>query len=282
MRILITGANGQLGRTLQKVLSSQDLYLADLPDLDVADHTSVQRISDLNPELVIHCAAMTNVDGCARDPDAAFKVNAFGTQNVAHACLRCNAEMVYISTNEVFSGQGDRPFREDDPPNPINPYASSKRAGEQMAARYLKTGLYIIRTAWIFASGGHNFPAKIIAAADSGQPMRVVTDEVSNPTYAPDLAEAIAKLIQTHTYGVYHFTNAGYCSRFEFAQEILRQSGRAHISIEPITLADYPRPSAVPPFTPLTNTRGAELGIQLRPWPEALQVYFESCQESVS
>jgi dTDP-4-dehydrorhamnose reductase len=274
MRILITGANGQLGQALQTVLTDHDLYPLDLPDLDVADYAAVEQISNLSPQLVIHCAALTNVDGCARDPDTAFKINAFGTQNVAHACLRCNAEMVYISTNEVFNGQTDRPYREDDPTNPINPYASSKRAGEQMAARYLKSGLYIVRTAWVFSPGGNNFPAKIIAAADSGKPLRVVTDEVSNPTYAPDLAEAIAQLIQTHAYGIYHFTNAGYCSRFEFAQEILRQSGREHITIEPTHLADYQRASTVPPFSPLANTRGAELGIELRPWQEALKAYF--------
>lgn len=274
MRILITGSAGQLGRALQKVLADQELILLDLPQFDVAEPTAVKIISDFSPNLAIHCAAMTYVDGCAKDPDTAFKINAFGTQNVAHACLRCNAEMVYISTNEVFDGQAGRPYREDDMPHPINPYASSKRAGEQMAARYLKTGLYIVRTAWVFAPEGNNFPAKIIAAADSGNPLRVVTDEVSTPTYAPDLAEAIARLTQTHAYGIYHFTNAGYCSRYDFAKEILRQSGRAHIPIEPITLADYPRASTVPPFAPLANTRGPELGIELRPWAEALAAYF--------
>lgn len=285
MRIVITGASGQVGRALQKVLTDQGFHILQIPEFDpadqsprfnVSDPTIVQQLSALSPEMVIHCAAMTNVDGCAADPDAAFRINAFGTQNVAHACLRCNAEMVYISTNEVFDGRAERPYREDDRPNPINPYASSKRTGEQMAARYLKTGLYIVRTAWVFSSGGNNFPAKIIAAADAGKPLRVVTDEVSNPTYAPDLAEAIAKLIKTRVYGIYHFTNAGYCSRFDFAQEVLRFSGREHTPIEPITLADYPRPSTVPPFTPLANIRGVELGIELRPWQEALRVYFEA------
>ncbi|GIK36314.1 MAG: NAD(P)-dependent oxidoreductase [Chloroflexota bacterium] len=283
MRVIITGASGQVGRALQKVLTDQGLHILQIPEFDptdqntqfdVADHAIVQQLSALRPELIIHCAAMTNVDGCAADPDAAYKINAFGTQNVAHACLRCNAEMVYISTNEVFDGRADQPYREDDRPNPINPYASSKRTGEQMAARYLKTGLYIVRTAWVFSPGGNNFPAKIIAAADAGKPLRVVADEVSNPTYAPDLAEAVARLIKTRAYGIYHFTNAGYCSRYEFAKEILRLSGREHIPIEPITLADYPRPSTVPPFTPLANTRGAELGIELRPWQEALAACF--------
>src|SRR6185503_14378802 len=187
---VITGATGQVGRALQKVLADQSLNVLNTPRFDVANPATVQQLSELSPELVIHCAAMTNVDACAKDPDTAFKVNAFGAQNVAHACLRCNAEMVYLSTNEVFDGRSDRPYREEDRTNPINPYGSSKRAGEQMAARYLKTGLYIVRTAWVFSPGGHNFPAKIIAAADvSGKPLRVVANEVGNPTYAPDLAE---------------------------------------------------------------------------------------------
>lgn len=276
MRIIITGITGQVGGALQKVLTGQNMHVLNTPRFDLADHAIVQQISDLSPDLVIHSAAMTNVDGCARDPDTAFKINAFGTQNVAHACMRCNADMVYISTNEVFDGRADRPYQEDDQPNPINPYASSKRSGEQMAARYLKTGLYVVRTAWVFSPGGNNFPSKIIAAADAGKPLRVVTDEVSNPTYAPDLAEAIAQLIQTRAYGLYHFTNAGYCSRYDFAKEILRLSGREHIPIEPITLADFPRPSTVPPFAPLANTRGAKLGLELRPWQQALQAYFEA------
>jgi dTDP-4-dehydrorhamnose reductase len=280
MRIVITGANGQLGQALQKVLEDQGetVIPTDIPEFDIADHSIVEKLSDFRPNLIIHAAAMTNVDGCAKDPDAAFSINAFGTQNVAHACLRCNADMVCVSTNEVFDGVSDRPYREDAPPHPINPYGSSKRAGEQMAARYLKDKLYIVRTAWLYSPAGHNFPAKIIAAADANKELRVVTDEVSNPTYAPDLAEAIIQLIQTNAYGIYHFTNAGYCSRYDFAKEILRLSGREDIPIQPITLADYPRPSTVPPFTPLANTRGTELGIELRPWQEALQAYFEESE----
>ncbi|MBN1218010.1 MAG: dTDP-4-dehydrorhamnose reductase [Anaerolineae bacterium] len=278
MRIAITGANGQLGQALLKLLTEQGetVIPTDVPDFDITDYQIVQKLSNLRPELIIHAAAMTNVDGCAKDPDLAFRVNAFGAQNVAHACLRCNADLVCVSTNEVFDGSAGRPYREDDPTNPINPYGSSKRAGEQMAARYLNNKLYIVRTAWLYAPGGNNFPAKIIAGADAHRELRVVTDEIGNPTYAPDLAEAIGQLIRTRVYGIYHFVNAGHCSRYDFAKEILRLSGRGDIPIRPITLADYPRASTVPPFAPLVNTRGAELGIELRPWPEALGAYFEA------
>ncbi|MBN1991426.1 MAG: dTDP-4-dehydrorhamnose reductase [Anaerolineae bacterium] len=277
MRIVITGANGQLGQALQKVLTAQGetVIPTDVPEFDLTKHETVPKLANLAPNLIIHCAAMTNVDGCARDPELAFSVNAFGTQNVAHACLRCNADMVGVSTNEVFDGSAARPYREDDVPNPINPYGSSKRAGEQMAARYLKNKLYIVRTAWLYGSGGNNFPGKMITLADTHGELRVVTDEVSNPTYAPDLAAAIAQLIQTRVYGIYHFTNADYCSRYDFAKEILQLSGRENIPIHAITLADFKRASTVPPFAPLANIRGAELGIELRSWQEALQAYFD-------
>lgn len=277
MRVVITGANGQLGQALQNVLDYHEVIPTDIPDFDVAEHTIVPKLTDLRPDLVIHCAALTNVDGCARDPDLAFKINAFGTQNVAHACLRANADMVCVSTNEVFDGRTkDQPYQEDDPPHPVNPYGSSKRAGEQMAAKYIKDKLYIVRTAWLYGSGGNNFPTKILAAADKHGQLQVVTDEVSNPTYAPDLAEAIAGLIETEAYGVYHFVNDGYCSRYDFAKEILRLNGREDVPVQPITLADYPRPSTVPPFTPLANTRGPDLGLTLRGWQEALATFFEA------
>ena len=276
MRIIITGANGQLGQALLTVFSNHDVIPTDIPDFDITENSIVQRFSDMRPELIIHGAAMTNVEGCAKDPDTAFKINAFGTQNVAHACLRTNADMVYISTNEVFDGRSDTPYSEDARPNPINAYGSSKRAGEQMAANYVKDKLYIVRTAWLYGDNERMFPPKIMAAADQHGELSVVIDEVSNPTYAPDLARAIAQLIETRAYGTYHFTNTGYCSRYDFARDILRLSGRARVSVRPITLADYPRASSVPHFTALANTKGHNLGIELRPWQEALDAYFET------
>jgi len=275
MRILITGADGQLGQAMQQAFNEHDVIPTDIPDYDITRHEIVETFARMQPNLIIHCAALTDVDGCAKDPDTAFKVNAFGSQNVAHAAMRCNADMVYISSNEVFDGQASEPYPEDYPPAPINPYASSKRSGEQMAARYVQSNLYIVRTAWLYAPNSQMFPAKIIAAADKHGTLKVVSDEVSNPTFAPDLAEAVAQLVQTRAYGIYHFTNSGYCSRYNFAAEILRLSGRGHIPLEPITLADYPRASTVPPFTPLANINGANLGITLRPWPEALADYFQ-------
>ena len=273
MKIAITGALGQLGTALQNALSNHTLSLIDLPDFDISKPNFVQALIDLKPDVVIHGAALTNVDGCAKNPNLAYLINAFGTQNVALACQNCNIPMVYISTNEVFDGTASSPYHEFSATNPINPYAQSKLAGEQIAMRLVQK-LYIVRTSWVFAKGGNSFPAKIIKAADKNGALQVVTDEISCPTYAPDLAKAISELINTNHYGTYHFCNEGICSRYEFAVEILKRSNRQHIPITPITSDAFERASTPPKYAPLANNLGAALGIRLRSWEDALADYF--------
>jgi len=286
MRIAITGANGQLGRALQSTLAKAayevggrklheaEIIALDLPQWDITNPRHMAQLAALRPQLVIHCAAMTDVDGCARDPEQAFRVNAFGTQNVALACQRAGAAMVYISTNEVFDGSSERPYLEFDKTCPINPYGESKLAGETIAAHLLHR-LYVVRVSWLFAPNGSNFVSKILARADQYGALQVVTDEVANPTYAPDVAEAIWQLVTTEHYGIYHLVNEGYCSRYEYAIEILKQAERTQVPVQPITRAQFKRASQPPAFAPLRNTVGAALGIHLRPWQEALHDYFQ-------
>ena len=278
MRVFITGCKGQLGQALYAALAGHTLSGCDLPELDVTERAAIARaIADFAPHAVIHAAAWTDVDGCARDPEQAYRINALGTQNVALACAASGAAMAYVSTNEVFDGTAQEPYREWDPPHPLNPYARSKAAGEWFV-RHLLTHFYVVRTAWLYAPGGRNFsnPHRVLQLADERGALRVVTDEVGNPTYAPDLANALTALIHTGAYGVYHLTNARYCSRDDFAREILRLSGREHVPVEPITLADFPRASTPPRFAPLANTAAAALGITLRPWQEALEEFLRS------
>jgi len=278
MRVFITGCKGQLGQVLYAALAGHTLSGCDLPELDVTERAAIARaIADFAPHAVIHAAAWTDVDGCARDPEQAYRINALGTQNVALACAASGAAMAYVSTNEVFDGTAQEPYREWDPPHPLNPYARSKAAGEWFV-RHLLTHFYIVRTAWLYAPGGRNFsnPHRVLQLADEQGALRVVTDEVGNPTYAPDLAAGFAALIRTGAYGVYHLTNAGYCSRYDFAREILRLSGREHVPVEPITLADFQRASTPPRFAPLANTAAAALGVTLRPWQEALVEFLKS------
>ena len=276
MRILIVGHKGQLGQSLYATLTDHRLAGCDLPEVDITDRAAIGApIADFAPDVVIHGAAWTDVEGCARDPDQAYRVNALGTQNVALACAANDAAMVYVSTNEVFDGTATEPYREWDPPNPINPYARSKVAGEWFA-RHLLTRFYIVRTAWLYAPGGRNFsnPNRIIQIADERGALQVVSDEVGNPTHALDLAGAIAALIQTEAYGVYHLVNAGYTSRYDYVREVLRVSGREHIPVDPISVDDYPRASTPPRFAPLANTAAAALGIIPRHWQEAVKDFL--------
>jgi dTDP-4-dehydrorhamnose reductase len=276
MRILITGHKGQLGTALQQVLKGHTILGLDLPEHNIADPgTIVPTVVQFRPELVIHSAAMTNVDACEEDPELAFRVNTLGTQNIALACGQCGAAMVHLSTNDIFDGKLGRPYREWDTPSPQSVYAHSK-AGAEFYVRTLLQRFYIVRTAWLYARGGNNFVTKIIAAADKLGALRVVTDEVSAPTYAPDLAQAIAQLIHTGHFGIFHFTNSGICSRYDWACKILELSGRGQVPIEPITTDQWARPAPPPLYAPILNSTGAALGITLLPWDEALQEYFAS------
>ncbi len=278
MRIFITGCKGQLGCVLYTALAEYTLSGCDLPELDITDREAISAaIAGFAPDVVIHAAAWTNVDGCARDPERAYHINALGTQNIVLACAACDAVVVYVSSNEVFDGTATEPYREWDPPHPVNPYARSKAAGEWFV-RHLLNRFYIARTAWLYAPGGRNFsnPNRIIQLADEHGSLKVVSDEVGNPTYALDLAAAIAAMIQTEAYGIYHLVNAGYCSRYDYVREVLRVAGREHIPVEPISIGDFPRASTPPRFAPLANTAAAALGITLRPWQEALEEFLKS------
>jgi dTDP-4-dehydrorhamnose reductase len=268
MRVFITGSHGQLGRALAAHLPGHDVTGCDLPDCDITDNSALREtILAARPDIVLHCGALTDVDGCALDPDLAYRVNGLGTQNVALACAEAGAAILYVSTNEVFDGTASEPYLEFDSPNPINAYGRSKRAGEWYVTQLL-TRFYLVRTSWLFGDGGKNFIHKVLARADTGQPLRVVTDEVASPTYVDDLAEAIVRLIGTGQFGVYHLVNSGYCSRHDLARKALELAGRDE-SVEPITLADYPRPSTPPKFSALANQTAAALGITLRPWESA-------------
>lgn len=273
MRILITGHKGQLGRILLARWPSA--VGIDLPEVDITDAGALASIvAEHRPELIVHCAAMTDVDGAARDPQAAYRANGLGTQNVALAAAQAGAALAYISTNEVFDGTKGAPYTEFDTPNPINPYGVSKRAGEWFVTHLLRQ-FYIIRTSWLTGRGGRNFVHRIQQLADEKGRLSVVTDEVACPTFVDDMVDALVPLVSSGRYGIYHLTNAGYCSRHEFARTILEMSGRGQIPVNAITLADYPRPSTPPKFSPLTNLAAAALGITLRPWQEALGEFLK-------
>lgn len=277
MRIAITGADGRLGRSLRAALGAEhDVVALNRAALDLERPESVGRLASTGADLVIHPAAYTNVDGCARDPHLAYRVNALGTKYVALACRELDAALVYVSTNEVFDGAAARPYLEYDQARPVNPYGWSKWAGEQAVRDHLSR-FYIARVAWLFG-GERNFVRTVLRLADERGELSVVDDEVGSPTSSDDAAAAIAALIRQPVYGVYHVVNAGHASRFDLAAAALRLSGRANVTLSRSRLADFRRDSVVPPYTPLANMAGAALGITLRPWEEALEEYVGALQ----
>jgi len=215
-----------------------------------------------------------------------MRVNAQGTLHVARACHVVGAAMVYVSTNEVFDGARGEPYAESDEPRPINAYGRSKLEGERLVRETLPRH-YVVRTAWLYGEGGNNFPAKVLRAAEGRRELSMVTDEVATPTWARDLAKAIVRLVALRpsgqpAYGTYHLTNAGWCSRYEWAAEVLRLAGRADVTLHPITTTQYGAGLPIgqagppkPPFTALRNEAASRLGISLRPWQEALEEYFK-------
>jgi dTDP-4-dehydrorhamnose reductase len=273
MRIAITGSNGQLGQALQEAFRDAALLLIDLPDYDITQLAAITAaVGGFAPDVIIHAAAITDVDGCERNPDLAYRVNVVGTRNMAVAAQQCNAPLVYISTDYVFAGDRTEPYWEYDAPDPQSVYARTKWAGEQVV-RDLLSRFYIARIAWLYGDGPRNFVRTVLRLADERGALQMVTDEVGSPTYARDVAQALTQLVQQPAYGIYHLTNAGVCSRYAWAQEILRLAGREGVQLTPTE--NYPRAARVPKYAHLHNALGSELGIVMRPWQEALADYME-------
>lgn len=282
MKILITGAAGKLGRQLQQQLTDKhevigtDIVGEVSCKLDITDYAACQRlVHDMAPDIVLHPAAWTDVNACARHPRKALLINGVGTHNIAVSTAQLGIPVLYVSSNEVFDGRLNRPYTEFDAANPINPYAYSKWYGER-AVIQSNPRHYIVRTAWLFAHGGSNFIQAIRKAAEAGKALRVVTNEVANPTYTQDVASAIAALIETERYGSYHFVNEGAASRWDFARYALDHSGFRETPIERISRHEWQRPSLAPEYTELANIAGASIGIRLRPWQESVQAFLRA------
>ncbi len=283
MRVLITGGEGQLGRALSRALGDGHEVLGRTRgELDVTDGAAVLRsVLHNQPDVVINCAAMTDTQACETDPDRAHRVNATGAGNVARTCeqtARSMESFVGISTNEVFDGTTCAPYREDDEPRAVNAYGQSKLEGERLIHAFGE-GPAIVRTSWLYGDGEANFVAKVLAAARAGRTLRFVTDEVASPTSADDLAGAIVALIERGAPGgVYHLTNEGEASRYEWACEIVRLAG-IDAPVEGITTAElraagYDGPRK-PPYSMLANNNARALGITMRPWRDALAAHFD-------
>ena len=282
LKVLITGAQGQLGRDLVDVFNcikdkDNEVFSLGKDQLDITESGKVlELISTIGPDIIINSAANTNVDGCELEPDSAYRVNALGSRNVAVASARTGAKLVYISTDYVFDGKAQRPYTEFDATNPMSVYGKSKLAGE----RYI-TGLhnkyFIMRTSWLYGHHGHNFVKTMLRLAKGKDELAVVDDQVGSPTFTKDLAKFIVNLVQTELYGIYHVTNTGSCSWYQFVTTIFKMAGLDHVKVKPISTPELGRPAPRPAYSVLDHyCIRLECPTDLRPWEEALQEYISN------
>lgn len=269
-RVAITGAAGQLGRELVRAFieAGDEVLALSRPDFDITDSSHLARLTAWRPDVVVNSAAWTDVDGCARDPERAMWINGEAAGAVARAAADAGALIVQVSTNEVFDGRLDRPYTEDDEPNPLNPYGASKLAGERLVAEANPRHL-IVRTSWLFGPTGQNFVTKIIGAAKraraAGESLRVVADEWGNPTWAPVLADSVVALNHVSVPPLLHLAGEPPVTRLAWARSVLEA---VPVEMEAIRLSDYDRPSRVPGRAVLSMSLAAACGIGPLFWEE--------------
>lgn len=289
MNILITGCNGQLGSELAKNLKDGYTELGPIPDalrdaqvvcVDVTemDITNYDAVVDLAEELeldvIINCAAYTNVNGCETDSDAAFRVNAIGARNLAMAAERFGAKLIHVSTDYVFAGDGSVPYTEWDLCDPQSVYGKTKYLGEQYVRDFCSR-YFIVRTAWLYGYVGNNFVKTMLRLAREKGGAKVVADQRGNPTNAADLAHHILKLAAMEQYGIYHCTGAGERSWYDFASKIVEYAG-IPAAITPCTTEEYPTPAKRPAYSSLDNRMLRNtVGDEMRDWQDALKCYLE-------
>jgi dTDP-4-dehydrorhamnose reductase len=270
MKVLITGAKGQLGNALQVVLTNHQIFPMDLPENDLTSfQDTIKDFQQINPEIVIHCAAKTQVDDCELKPDEAYAVNVMATKNVVNACQATDATLVYISTDYVFDGKSNRPYREYDRCHPQSIYGITKWQGEEIVKMHLQR-FYIVRTAWLFGDVGPNIVRTVLKLAGERSLLKFVNDQTGCPTYATDLARAITRIMQTNAFGIYHVTNEGYCTWFEFVKQILETAGKSGVTVEPISTGELNRPAPRPPYSVLAKDGIKLLGIEMPAYEDAL------------
>ncbi len=242
----------------------------DITDLDM----TLAKISEIKPDVLVNAAAYTDVDGCEINPDLAYRVNTLGAHNLALGCLKVDAAMLHISTDFVFDGSKGTPYLEFDPPNPLSVYGKSKYASEQWVS-FALCRVFIVRTAWLYGWHGKNFVKTILRLAEEKQELKIVDDQVGSPTFSKDLAQKISELIETEAYGIYHVTNSGKCSWYQFAKEILEVSGKRNVKMLPIKSEELKRPAPRPAFSVLRNYCLEQRGFPLlRDYHKALREFF--------
>ena len=277
MRILVTGVKGQLGHDVVDELTKRGHTPigVDVEEMDITDAAAVEQEMKKEPlDAVIHCAAYTAVDPAEDNREVCMRVNAEGTRNIARVCRELDIKMVYISTDYVFDGEGERPWEPDDARNPLNVYGESKYQGELAVEEYLDK-YFIVRIAWVFGVNGKNFIKTMLRLAKDHKEINVVNDQTGSPTYTYDLAVLLADMVETEKYGRYHATNEGLCTWYEFAKEIFAQAG-VDVTVNPVASEEFPAKARRPHNSRMDKSRLTQNGFKLLPsWQDALKRYLE-------
>ncbi len=285
MRVLVTGAKGQLGTDVMAELKSNNIEAVgiDREELDIVDAKACEEFFDkANAEkridAVIHCAAYTAVDKAEDEQELSYNINALGTKNIATACKKFDMKLMYISTDYVFNGQGERPWEPDDERQPLNVYGKTKYEGELFVEEITKK-YFIVRIAWVFGIAGNNFIKTMLKLAKERDSLTVVDDQIGSPTYTADLSKLLVSMIQTDKYGRYHATNEGYCSWYEFAKEIFKVAG-VTINVAPVDSSAYPAKAKRPANSRMEKKKLDEMGFKRLPsWQDATRRYIEELQK---
>ena len=276
MKVLVTGASGQLGYDVCRELTARGVENCGVSskEMDITDPQAVlDFVMAYKPDMVIHCAAYTKVDQAEEEAEKAFAVNGNGTRNIAQACQKLHAKMLYISTDYVFPGTGEQFYEVEDPKGPLNVYGKSKLKGE-LAVQELLEQYFIVRISWVFGEHGNNFVKTMLRLAEQHQTIRVVDDQIGSPTYTRHAAQAICDIINSKNYGIYHLTNSGICSWAEFAREIFHIANRS-VSVIPIASDAYPTKAVRPHNSGLSKSASDALGwTPLPDWRTALYEYL--------
>lgn len=277
MKVLVTGVKGQLGYDVVNELTKRGMEAigVDIEEMDITDADSVHKvITEAAPDAVIHCAAYTAVDAAEDNVEICRKVNADGTRNIANVCKELDIKMIYISTDYVFDGQGTRPWEPDDERHPLNVYGQTKYEGE-VAVQETLDKYFIVRIAWVFGVNGKNFIKTMLKLAETHDHLTVVNDQFGSPTYTYDLARLLVDMVLTDKYGIYHATNEGICTWYEFACEIFRQAGIT-MDVAPVSAAEYQAKAARPENSRMSKEKLSENGFERLPsWQDALKRYLE-------
>lgn len=274
MKILITGAYGMLGSDLRETLKDHELLVTGSKDLDITDENKVMNfILEKSPEIVINAAAYTAVDNCETDYTNAYSVNAIGPKNLAIACNKINIPLIHISTDYVFDGNKRTPLTEEDKLGPKTVYGKTKLEGEKMVQENTNK-YFILRTAWLYGIHGKNFVQTMLNLSKKNTELKVVNDQIGSPTYSKDLSLAIKELLNSDKYGIYHVTNKGEISWYDFSKKIFELSN-INIKVNPVSTEEFPRPAPRPHYSVLNNQKWVNAGFTpMRNYEEALKDYL--------